>query len=205
MVALLIRHAHTDGIGSRLNGRQGGIRLSEQGRREAVDLAAALRYVPLTAIYSSPRERALETAEAVARDHGLQVLMRPRLDEVDFGEWTGRTIDALGSDPAWQRFNRDRDGARAPGGEALAEVQQRIVDELLALSRVHPGEMIALVTHAEPIRCAVAAFERRSLDDVRSVEVSPGCITAVGIEPHVQRVVALNVRPDVAAGTVVTT
>jgi probable phosphoglycerate mutase len=204
MVALLIRHAHTDGIGMRLNGRQRGVRLSEQGRREAADLVDALRYVPLTAIYSSPRERALETAEPVACDHGLQVLMRPRVDEIDFGEWTGRTIESLGKDPAWHRFNRERDRARAPGGEALAEVQQRVVEELLALSRVHPGELIAIVTHAEPIRCAVAAFERASLDDVASVEISPGCITAVGIEPHVQRVVALNVRPDVAAALTVT-
>jgi probable phosphoglycerate mutase len=156
-------------------------------------------YLPLTAIYSSPLERALETAGPLAHDHGLRVQTRPALNDMDFGDWTGRTLDELADDPAWKSFNGDRGRACPPGGEALQQVQRRVVDELLALSRLHAGEVVAIVTHAEPIRCALAAFSGSSLDDVKAVEIAPGYVSAIGIQPNVRRVLAINMDAGQAA------
>ena len=198
MVGLLIRHGHAEPVGRWLAGRREGVALSDIGRAEAERLRDGLAYAPLTAIYSSPMQRAVETAEPLARDHGLCVQPRAAFNEVDFGDWTGRMLEDLAEDAAWRSFNANRQCACPPGGEALQCVQRRVVDELLALSRCHAGEMIAIVTHAEPIRCAIAAFCGGSLDDVLTLEISPGHVSTIGIEPMVCRVLAVNLRADQA-------
>jgi probable phosphoglycerate mutase len=158
-----------------------------------------LRWLPLTAVYSSPLERAVDTAVPLARDHGLRVDTREALTDVDFGEWTGQELDKLEGVSAWQVFNRDRSRACPPGGEPLAAVQRRIVDELVALSRTHAGEIIAIVTHAEPIRCAVAAFDGRTLDEVMAIEIAPAHVSTVGLSAKCRRVLSVNMRADAAA------
>lgn len=199
MVGLLIRHGHSDAVGRWLAGRRPGVTLNAAGRQEADELSRAMRWLPLTAIYSSPLERAVATVEPLARDHGLAIKTRHALTDVDFGEWTGMSIDELASLPAWQAFNRDRCHACAPGGEALAAVQGRIVNELIELSRTHPGEVVAIATHAELIRCAIAAFDGQSLDDVMALEITPGRVSTVGIGSRVRRVLSINMRAEAAA------
>jgi ribonuclease H / adenosylcobalamin/alpha-ribazole phosphatase len=195
MIGLLIRHGHTDAVGQWLAGRQRGVWLSATGRLEATALMQALMWAPLTAVYSSPLERAVETATPLADDHGLRVRTSDALTEVDFGDWTGRAIMDLAHDPGWQSFNQSRARARPPRGEAIADVQRRIVEMLLALSLGHPGEIVACVTHAELIRCAVAAFRGTTLDDVMGIEISPGRVTPVGLTAAVRRVFAIDVPP----------
>lgn len=199
MVGLLIRHGHSDAVGRWLAGRRPGVALNAAGIRDADELSRALRWLPLTAIYSSPLERAVATVEPLARDHGLAIKKRDALTDVDFGEWTGKSIDELAALPAWQAFNRDRCHACAPGGEALANVQRRIVNELIELSRSHPGEVVAIATHAEPIRCAIAAFDGQSLDDVLALEITPGHVSTVGIGSRIRRVLSINMRAEAAA------
>jgi probable phosphoglycerate mutase len=199
MVGLLIRHGHCDAVGRWLAGRRDGVTLNAAGRLEAEQLSDALRWLPITAVYSSPLERAIETAMPLARDHGLPISRRDALNDVDFGSWTGKTLDELAALPDWQAFNRDRAHACAPSGESLHEVQQRVVDELTALARQHPVEMVAIITHAEPIRCAIASFDGRSLDDVLAIEISPTHVSAIGISARLRRVLSINMRPDLAA------
>jgi probable phosphoglycerate mutase len=199
MVGLLIRHGHCDAIGRSLAGRREGVPLSAVGTAEAARLSGAFRWLPLAAVYSSPLERAVSTAEPIAREHGLQVHTREALIDVNFGDWTGRSLTALEQDPAWAAFNRDRAHARAPGGEALSDVQRRIVEELKSIDHAHRGELVAIVTHAEPIRCAIAAFTGQSLDEVLGVEISPGHVSAVGMGSKFCSVLAVNLRPELAA------
>ena len=199
MVGLLIRHGQCDAVGRWLAGRRPGITLNAAGRREAEQLSEALRWLPITAVYSSPLERALETAKPLARDHGLAVKTRGALTDVDFGEWTGMTFEELDRIPEWHAFNRDRCHGCPPGGESLANAQRRVVDELMHLSCTHPGEIVAIVTHAEPIRCAIAAFDCRSLDDVVAVEISPAHVSTVGMGAKLRRVLSINMRAEAAA------
>ena len=192
MIALLIRHGHADPVGKWLAGRRSGISLNAAGREQTSELVNALKWLPLTAVYTSPLERAIETAQPLADDHGLEVDVRSALTDVDFGSWTGRSLDDLAQDAAWREFNRDRVHACAPGGEALCDVQQRIVEELMTLSQSHAAETVAIVTHAELIRCALAAFAGSTLDEVLAIDIEPAHVSTIGITGAVQRVLAVN-------------
>src|SRR5687767_14140967 len=137
---LLIRHGHTEWIGKAIAGHKPGVGLSETGRQQVADLPRRLSHVPIRAIYASPLQRTCETAEPLARALNLSVQQRPGLIEVNFGEWTGRTMSDLDRDPLWHRFNTQRSTTRAPGGDLMLEVQSRMVDELEALRVRHTGE-----------------------------------------------------------------
>jgi broad specificity phosphatase PhoE len=193
MIGFLIRHGQADPVGRWLAGRRPGISLNAAGREQTAQLVRALTWAPLTAVYTSPLERAFETALPLARDHGLDVRVRHALTDIDFGAWTGRMLEELCTDPEWNRFNSDRNHACPPGGEALTEVQRRVVEELLALAKTHPGEVVAIVTHAEPIRCALAAFAGQSLNEVLAIEIEPAHVSAIGITSGVRRVLGVNV------------
>jgi broad specificity phosphatase PhoE len=78
-------------------------------------------------------------------------------------------------------------------------MQRRIVDELVHLSHTHAGEMIAVVTHAEAIRCVIAAFDGKRLDDMLAVDIDPGRVSAVGIDAACRRVLAVNLRAEQVA------
>jgi probable phosphoglycerate mutase len=199
MIGLLIRHGHVGAVDSWLAGRRDNVTLDAAGHVQVTALRDALRWTHFTAVYSSPLQRALQTAEALAKDHGLPLHVRPALTDVDFGEWTGKTFDELESDPGWVAFNQSRATACPPGGEPLESVRHRIATELLLLSRAHPAETVVIVTHAEPIRCALAAFWRKSLDDVFGIQVLPAHVSAVGIDHYCQCVLDVNVSPDRAA------
>jgi broad specificity phosphatase PhoE len=105
----------------------------------------------------------------------------PALQEVDFGEWTGRAFEDLAIEPRWQHFNRDRGASVVPGGEQLQATQQRIVRTWLMLSHSHEGQCIAMVSHAELIRCALLRFMHQSLDDYDALTIAPASVSEVRI------------------------
>ena len=120
----LVRHASHDLLGKVLVGR-GPVSLSEAGRAEARALAAVLADAGLTAVLSSPQERAVETAAPIAARAGLEVAVDPGLAELDLGEWTGARFGTLHDDPRWRAFNVFRGSAPVPGGESMLDVQAR--------------------------------------------------------------------------------
>src|SRR4051812_36370539 len=137
-VRLLIRHAATAAPGVRLVPRLPGVRLNAEGRAQTAALRARLRDEPLDAIYTSPLERAVETARPLADARGIDVEAVEELNEFDFGDWTGRTFADLARLPEWHRFNTTRLSAPVPNGETAAELQLRIVAALDGLRRLHP-------------------------------------------------------------------
>lgn len=197
MVGLLIRHGAADPVDRWLAGRRPGVTLNDSGRAQVAALVRALTWAPLAAVYTSPLERAVETAQPLARDHNLDARVRPALTDIDFGSWTGRALDDLVHDPEWVRFNGDREHACPPGGEALTEVQRRIMDELMTLARAHQGETVAIVTHAEPIRCALASLAGRTLDEAVAIAIEPGHVSAIGITARIRRVLGINEPAEV--------
>ncbi len=192
---LLIRHGHTDAIGRRLVGRAPGVHLTDQGRAQAERLPALLRPLCIDHIVSSPLERALETADPLARARALTIAVDEGLTEVDFGAWTGMTFDDLSRLPEWQRFNAQRASADVPGGEAPVLLQTRIVAALERLRARHPGETIAAVSHADVIRAAVLSYAGASLDMVYRIEISPASITAVVFTAGGPRILYVNHCP----------
>jgi broad specificity phosphatase PhoE len=199
---LLIRHAMTDAAGVVLAGRRAGIHLNATGRRQARALPARLELALPSAIYSSPLERAIETASPLAEHCRLAVHARAALTELDFGEWTGCRIDALAGDARWQRFNTYRSGTRIPGGESMLEAQARVTGELAALRCAHAGKTIAVVTHGDVIRAALAHYAGAPLDHLLRLDIQPASISIVRIGDDQPRILLLNELGAVSPGNV---
>ena len=193
-VVLLIRHAHTDALGRFLAGRAAGVPLSTIGRAQAERLGRVLAALPLAGIYTSPLERAVETARGIAHHQPVRIHEDADLHEIDFGDWTGRTFAELDELVEWQAFNERRSAAAVPHGEAPARVQERIVGAITRLTGANRGGTIALVTHADVIRTAVLYIAGSSLDFWQRFEISPASITAVSVSGSAFRLLYVNYR-----------
>ncbi len=189
---LLIRHAAHGLQGRTMVGRMPGVHLSADGRRQAEMLADRLAGVPLGAIYSSPLERARETAAPIAARLGLELVEAAELDEFDFGDWTGRTLDELAGCERWRRFNAFRSGTRAPNGEHMLEAQARMVGLIERLRGGHPDGQVALVGHGDPIRSALAHYLGLHLDQMSRIEISPASLSVVAVGDDGAQVLLMN-------------
>ena len=197
-LCLLVRHAAHDLVDRILVGRMKGVSLGETGRQQAADLARWLGRLSITSVQSSPRERAVETAEAIAQRANLPVEICSALDEVDFGLWTGRAFAELAEDPRWAEWNRDRARARPPGGESMAEAQARIVALLRHVQATHRSGRVVMVTHAEIIRCAVLHCLSRSLDEWPRIEVPTASVAELEVEPRTWTLVSFPAAAAIA-------
>jgi len=189
---LLIRHAATDYAGKRLAGRMPGISLNYEGREQAQKLVERLTGAAISAIYSSPLARATETAAPLAEARHLSCNILDDFLEIDFGIWTNRTIQELENDSQFKLFNTFRSGTRIPGGETMAEVQLRIIAGIEKLNARHPGETIAIISHADVIRSAIAFYAGMHPDMLQRIEISPASVSIAEIYPDTARIVLMN-------------
>jgi probable phosphoglycerate mutase len=181
---VLARHAVTAQTGPLLSGRTPGIDLSDEGRRQANALGERLASLPVGVVYASPIERTTQTAQAVARHHGLSVQALDGVLEADYGEWTGQKISDLAKTDLWKVVQRTPSRASFPAGESLAAMQARIVAALDAVVTNHPGELVVVVSHADPIKAAIAHYTGVHLDLFQRIVVSPASVTAFGFGSH---------------------
>jgi probable phosphomutase (TIGR03848 family) len=181
---LLVRHAVTAQTGPMLSGRTPGIDLSETGRSQADAAADRLAMLPVRYVYASPIERTMQTAAAIASRHGLEVRPLPGVIEADYGEWTGGKLADLAKTELWKTVQLAPSRARFPRGESLAAMQSRMVAALEGVAAAHPGKMIVVVSHADPIKAAIAYYTGVHLDLFQRIVVSPASVTAVALSPH---------------------
>jgi probable phosphoglycerate mutase len=160
-----------------------------RGRRPAAPTPEGIRP---TAVYASPLERTKETAAPIASALGLKVKVHRGLLECDFGDWTGAELKSLFKRPEWATVQRYPSGFRFPNGESFTGMQARIVDAAAALVAAHPGEAIVAVSHADPIKAAVAAALGTHLDLFQRIVVSPCSVTAISYGPGGPSVLAVN-------------
>lgn len=113
------------------------------------------------------------------------------------GDWEGRTISELDEREDWRRFNAFRSGVRAPGGEFLIEAQTRMVKQLDGLRQRHPAELIAVVSHADPLRAALAHFLAVPLDLMLRFEISPASVSVVESGEWAPRILCVNETGDI--------
>ncbi len=180
---LLLRHATTEHTGKRLTGWTPGVHLGSKGVREASALAERLAPVEIQAIYSSPLERCQETAAAVAERQGLEVSIVEDLGEVRFGDWTGKELGELAKTDLWRTVQFHPSGARFPGGESILEMQTRAVLACERLRADHPGETVAVCSHADVIKAVVAHYLGMHLDLFQRLVVTTASVTALGFGP----------------------
>lgn len=192
-ILLLIRHGENDFIGKGLAGRLPGVHLNDRGRLQAEMLAEHLGKAPIKTIYSSPLERALETAQPLAERLGLEIQTRPGLIEVDYGEWEGKAFRQLKRLKLWKTIQTSPAGVRFPGGESLQDAQQRVCKEIETLAGFHEQkDVIACVTHADVIRLSTAYFLGMRLDDFQRLSVSIASMTVFQIHEKRFRLLHLN-------------
>jgi probable phosphomutase (TIGR03848 family) len=189
---VLVRHAVTEQTGPLLTGRAPGVDLSDDGQKQAAALAERLADLPVAAVYTSPMERTAQTAAAVAERHGLPVRELPGALEADYGEWTGGKLADLAKTDLWKTVQHAPSRARFPGGESLTEMQARIVGCLEAVVADHPGEIVVVVSHADPIKAAIAHYTGLHLDQFQRIVVAPASVTAFVLTAHGAALVKCN-------------
>ena len=177
-----------------LVGRLPGFGLTEQGRADVTAVAERLAADSVAAIYASPLQRTRESAEIVAARLGLAVALRDDLLELDFGEWTGMTFDAIRADPRWPAWSTQRSLAAIPGGESMRQVQRRIVEAMLELGERHPDQTVIIVSHGDVIRAALVFALGMPLDFYGRLEVAQGSLSTLRIDQTGIRVTAINER-----------
>ncbi|MCC5953787.1 MAG: MSMEG_4193 family putative phosphomutase [Acidimicrobiia bacterium] len=194
---LFVRHGTTPSTGKILPGRAAGLHLSDRGVEQATRVAGRIGALErVTAVYASPMERTRETAAPIARACGLRVRSAKGLIECDFGDWTGRSLADLRKLPAWQQVQQNPSGFRFPGGESFTEMQQRMCSAVAALVARHPGDTIVAVSHADPIKAAVAQAMGVHLDLFQRIVVSPCSVSAVWYGPSGPAVLTTNSTGD---------
>jgi broad specificity phosphatase PhoE len=195
---LLIRHGENEFVKThKLPGRLPEIHLNERGQEQAQALAEALKDVPLKAIYSSPLERAMETATPIAASHKLGIIPEPGLMDTDVGSWQGRSVNTLRHTKAWAVVQRAPSRFRFPDGESFPEAQIRIVNALERMVKKHnkPQDIIAVVFHADPIKLAVAHFLGLPLDNFQKLGCDTGSVTVLVAHETGAGLMKLNQRP----------
>jgi probable phosphoglycerate mutase len=176
----LVRHGQTPTTGKYLPGRAPGLHLADAGRAQADAAAVRLAALPrIDAVYASPLERAKETAAPIAAARGLKVQVNRGLLECDFGDWTGGELKKLMKLPQWTTVQRSPSTFRFPGGESFVEMQTRIVGAVQQLVALHTGGVIVLVSHADPIKAAVAQALGTHLDLFQRIVISTCSISGV--------------------------
>jgi broad specificity phosphatase PhoE len=191
----LLRHGEHVLRGRVLAGRTPGVGLSARGRAEIAVVADRLAGEKIEALYASPLQRTRETAEILAGRFDLPIRYRDDVLELDFGEWTGLTFDAVRADERWQVWSNCRSIATVPGGESMRQVQERVVGALFDLRRSHRDGTVLIVSHGDVIRAALLFALGMPLDFYSRIEVGLASLNTIHIDNSGIRVLAVNERP----------
>jgi probable phosphomutase (TIGR03848 family) len=189
---LLVRHAVTDVTGKRLSGSTPGIHLSDEGRVQAKGLAERLGPLRLTAVYTSPLERCVETAEPIAAGRRLEVGVLADLEEIGYGQWAGRPIAGLMKTKLWRRIQLLPSSVEFPEGETLVGGQRRAVAAFDGIAARSPRGVVVAVTHADVIRLALAHYAGVHIDLFQRFTVSPASVSALVLGDRIPRILRVN-------------
>lgn len=208
---LLIRHGENSMVGKRLAGHLPNVHLNQKGKEQAEQVAQSLRNAPIKAIYSSPLERAVETAEPLAQALGLPVQIAPGLVELRYGDWQGRTLKQLSRYKLWKVVQEKPSEMRFPNGESFTEVRDRAVAEVERIAAAHDEkDLVACFSHGDIIRLVVSHFLGMPLDVFQRLAANPASISVISIDKkgrpfvaHVNQVLSFEFKqekPDPAGG-----
>jgi probable phosphomutase (TIGR03848 family) len=191
---ILIRHAQNDWVRTgRLAGWTPDVHLNEEGIEQAKALGRRLAHVNLKAVYSSPLERAVETAHLVLSHHpDLDLQIEEGVGEVDFGSWTGERLRKVSRTRLWKVVQRYPSDARFPSGESIHQMQFRVVSTLGKLAARHPDGPLAIVSHSDVLKAAVAHYAGMPLDMFQRLVISPASISVIELHRMGPRIIKLN-------------
>ena len=190
---LMVRHGQTPTTGKVLPGRAAGLHLAEAGVQQAHAVAERIAELPrVDAIYASPLERARETAAPIGKALQQRVKINKGLLECDFGDWTGEQLSTLMKKPEWSTVQRAPSSFRFPNGESFTEMQTRMVTTLDNIRQEHPGGVVVCVSHADPIKAAVAHAMGTHLDLFQRIVIGTCSVSAVAYSGYGPIVLTVN-------------
>lgn len=177
---LLIRHGLNNWVGKRLAGRAPGVHLNEIGLKQAQTISEVLQEVPISAIYCSPLARAVETAHPLAQIHSLPINLKEELQEINFGNWQGKTIKQLRRLKLWKSVQLEPEKFRFPEGESFSEAQQRLSGFIETIFVNHDKEdIVACFSHSDSIRLILAHFLGLPLNMFQKISVDTASISVL--------------------------
>ena len=182
---LLVRHGLTATTGHVLTGWTPGIPLDDRGQAQAAALAARLAPLPLAAIVSSPLERCMQTAGALAagRD-GQQVLIDDRVGECRYGDWTGQPLKRLARERLWRVVQAHPSAVTFPGGESMPDMQHRAVAAIRDWNaRLGQDATYLICSHGDVIKAIVADSLGLHLDQCQRIQADPCSLTVIRYTP----------------------
>jgi len=195
---LLIRHGENDYVKTgKMAGRLPGVHLNDRGEKQAQALSEALKDVPLKAVYSSPLERAMETASPIAESHKLKIIEEPDLMDTDIGKWQGKSWRMLGLTKIWRIVQNAPSRFRFPEGESFLEAQTRYVNTVEQIIKKYnkPKDIVAVIFHADPIKLVVSHFLGMPLDHFQRLSCDTGSMTVLHADESRANLIKLNQRP----------
>jgi probable phosphoglycerate mutase len=190
-----VRHAVTSHTGHKLTGWMEGVGLTDEGRAQADTAARALAHVDLDAIYSSPIDRTMETARAIAKSHGLRVRSNRGLGEVEYGGWTNKSLKSLMKTKLWETVQRFPSQARFPDGESIREVQSRAITEVEKIAEAHPNGKVCCVSHGDVIKLIAAHYLGVHIDLYQRIVIGPASVSVISLSQHGPHILSLNSYP----------
>ena len=188
----LIRHALTAVTGKTLYGRTPGVSLDDRGREQAERLAERFAGIRLSAIYSSPLDRCVETVQPLAATQGLTLEIREGLIEMDAGTWTNRPLAQLRRTRRWRQVQEEPSRFSFPDGEGFADAQARALTEVHAIAARHPRGRLAVGSHGDIIRMLVAHFAGAHLDLFQRTMSDPASVSVVHLGDGAPRILLVN-------------
>ena len=190
----LIRHGENEYVAKgRLAGRLPGVHLNDNGRQQAQAVAQALAKAPIKAVYSSPMERCMETAQPLAETLKLGVIPQDGLLEVDFGAWQDKTLKDLRRRKLWKVVQANPSRLQFPEGETFVHAQQRIVQTLEQLNQQHdPNDLIVCFSHSDLIKLALSYYLGQPLDLFQRIMISPASLSILHLGEMGAQIVTLN-------------
>jgi probable phosphoglycerate mutase len=179
-IILLIRHGENDWVGKRLAGRMPNVHLNKKGQDQASQLAEILKTLPFKAIYSSPLERAIETAQPLAQLKEMEISICANLSEINFGDWQGKTIKQLRRLKLWKTVQNNPSQMQFPNGESFVNAQIRLVECITQISEKHETtDLIACFSHSDSIRLLVTNFLNMPLDSFQRININTASISSL--------------------------
>jgi probable phosphoglycerate mutase len=199
---LLIRHGENDYTRKgKLAGWTPGVRLNEKGLVQAQALVGHLGQAPIKFVYSSPLERALETAAPLAKAKQLRVQKLEGVGEVRYGDWTGKSLKSLARTKLWKTVQRHPASMEFPQGETFRAVQTRAVNAIESLAGKHPKQMVAVFSHGDVIKLLLAHYLGMPIDLFQRIAIHTGSISYIRLTGGMPLVIKLNEQPALPVAT----
>jgi broad specificity phosphatase PhoE len=182
MLIYLVRHGHGAHVGKRLPTPESP--LSKTGQAEAASLIGRFDGIPLTAIYSSPYGRCVDTITPLAKARRLRVTRAHGLRDIDYGDVGGKQLRSLRAGDVWRTLATWPTSVRFPNGESILECHARVITAFSDITDRHgPDDAILVASHGDPIRFIVAHHLGVHPDIYRRLSIDPVSVSVLQIVP----------------------